>query len=70
MFYDGFEYNSACFNDSKKLIRVMCVIRKNPSSILHLTLHLALPSGATSGTPAYTKTMGDLEVIISVASDG
>jgi hypothetical protein len=38
MFYDDFEYNSACFYDFRKLIHVMCVTGKNRSSFLHLAL--------------------------------
>jgi hypothetical protein len=76
MFYDGFEYNSTCFNDSRKLIHVLCVTGKNRSSFLHPTLRPVLhPTLSPVLHPTLrhsscTKTMGDLAVIISAANDG
>jgi hypothetical protein len=42
MFCDDFEYNSTCFYDSRKLIRILCVTGQNRNLFLHLVLHLAL----------------------------
>jgi hypothetical protein len=78
MFYDGFECNSACFNDFMKLIHVMCVTRKKSQLVFTSdTLSSAPtdtqsdnPSGTLSGTLFCTKIMGDLVVIISAANDG
>jgi hypothetical protein len=78
MFYDGFECNSTCFNDFRKLIRVLCVTGKNHKLIFASSTPSGTPSGTQSGTPSdtpsdtpsCTKTVGELAVVISATNDG
>jgi hypothetical protein len=78
MFYVDLEYNSSCFYVSKDLIHIFWCYREKSHHVSASGTQSGTPSSTRSGTSptlrptplSYTKTVGDLAVMVLAASDG